>query len=60
MRELTAQEIAAVSGGAFYPERTTYQFRDMVVGAVAGGIVGGPVGFAVGLAAGAITGYRPH
>lgn len=58
MRELTAQEIAEVSGGKFYPDRTTYQFRDMVVGAIAGGLVGGPIGFAVGLAAGAITGYR--
>jgi uncharacterized protein YcfJ len=60
MRELTSQEVAAVSGARAYPERINYQFRDMVVGAIACGLVGGPVGFAVGLAAGAITGYNPR
>ncbi len=60
MRELTTQEVAAISGAGYYSERINYQFRDMVVGAVAGGLMGGPVGFAVGLAAGAVTGYRGY
>ncbi len=60
MREISNEEVMAVSGAGIYSSNNGLQLRDMAVGAVAGAIMGGPIGAAVGLVAGSITGFRPQ